>query len=274
MALTYYASIDFAKTPFTLTFTDAANSASIGTFTYSTGTFCVEAMTASGVSYSSYTTLASNLQTSLNASMSAGSRTWTCAWNTSTLAFTIDETSGTNFSIRGLGSALASNEVALGLLGLTTPLSGTATTNTSIQTSTSGGLYYIIAPTISGRSNVSDDYEPQAVSYDGEADDGTAYGISRTTAPTYHDWIQAMEPKAKTFIRSKASTVPWTYQHLVVHCRNTEPILVKDSEGASGTDDMIVRLRADGASWHPERVSADYDGQWNIPFRTRVIGRQ
>lgn len=64
------------------------------------------------------------------------------------------------------------------------------------------------------------------------------------------------------------STVGWTYQHLFKHCRTDEYFSMHD-----GRERKLLRLRASGASFLPERMTADYDDQWIIPFQTRVVGR-
>lgn len=64
------------------------------------------------------------------------------------------------------------------------------------------------------------------------------------------------------------NTVGWSYQHLFKHCRTDEYFSMHD-----GRERKLLRLRANGASFLPERMTADYDDQWIIPFQTRVVGR-
>ncbi len=64
------------------------------------------------------------------------------------------------------------------------------------------------------------------------------------------------------------NTVGWTYQHLFKHCRTDEYFSSHD-----GRERKLLKLRAEGASFIPERMTADYDDQWMISFRTRVLGR-
>jgi hypothetical protein len=146
-------------------------------------------------------------------------------------------------------------------------------TSNASSTSSQIAPYYVIATNIDGQSSVSDDYEPSGFSFDGETDDGSSYGISRESAPTYFDWTQMMEPKAITFTRNAATATPWTYQHLFAHARNVEPIYWVPDTAPTPTTAACYKLRADGAHWAPQRVTADYDGQWNIPFRCRLVGR-
>lgn len=250
------------------------NFASIGTFslefTVNDGTFTAEITsgkyahsTMATVMGSDYTAFSSALQTAMNATASA--RTFTVALSTASFGYqyTITPDAGT------IVITNSTNTVAKNVLGFNSLPTGAAASISSQICP-----YYVIVPSVAARTSVSDDYEPGDLAYDAEADDGSSYGISRTSAPTYHDWKQCFESKAKTFIRSASTSVPWTYQHMFRHCRNVEPILVTDADGGATSDDMVVKLRAEGAVWHPERNEADYDGEWHVPFMTRVLGRQ
>jgi hypothetical protein len=245
------------------------NFSSLGTgtleWTDSSGTFSVSFTTStyahvdlqSVMGTGLYDDFATALQTAMDASASA--RTFTVTYSTSSMAYTIAPNSGT------IVLTTNTNTVMRNILGYNSlPTGAAASTSSQIRP------YYVIDPNIDGQSSVTDDYEPSGFSFDGETDNGYSYGISRETAPTYYDWVQMMEPKEVVFTRAATSSVPWTYQHLFAHARNFEPIYY---ENTANLDTAVHLLRAEGAHWAPQRVTADYDGQWNIPFRTRVVGR-
>jgi hypothetical protein len=139
--------------------------------------------------------------------------------------------------------------------------------------------YYSIVATRGAWSNVSDDYEPDGQAENAECDDGTVYGIGRTTYATYFDFTAPMEPKEIVRKRDAEATAPWTYQHAWQHIRNEyEFVTLIDPvyDGIAldaGTKATLHRLRKDGAAWRPARVSADYDDLWDINFRTHLIDR-
>lgn len=208
--------------------------------------------------------------TALKAAMEALSgRTFTISYSTSSMAYTIDPDAG-NITLAASpapaqDAAYANMARILGFNSLPTVAAGSISSQIV--------PYYVIDTEVDGQSAVSDDYEPDGIAFDGEMDDGTSTGLSRTSAPTYFDWTQAMEPKASVFTRSATAAAPWTYQDLWQHARNVEPIYYAPDTAPSPTTAACFKLRADGASWKPQRVTADYDGQWNIPFRCRLVGR-
>lgn len=232
-----------------------------GSYTASitTGTFAhVDLQSFMGTA--NYDDFATTLQVAMDAS--ASPRTFTVSYNTSSMAYTITPNAGT------ILLTASTNAVMANILGYNSLPSGSgASTSSQIVP------YYVIDTEVDGQSSVSDDYEPDGIAFDGEMDDGSSTGLSRTEAPTYFDWMQMMEPKASVFTRNAASTAPWTYQDLWQHARNVEPIYYAPDTAPSPTTAACFKLRADGASWKPQRVTADYDGQWNIPFRCRLVGR-
>lgn len=139
--------------------------------------------------------------------------------------------------------------------------------------------YGIIIPTIQGRSDVSDEYEPDGIAMDNEADDGSAYGVSKDTSSIWLDWTQTAETNSPpsgfasdgmaVFQTAETSAVPWSYQRAFGHARDGwYPFLVVD-----GSDSLVCELRAEGASFHPTRFAGKDYSLWSIPFRTRLRGR-
>lgn len=140
--------------------------------------------------------------------------------------------------------------------------------------------YCVILPTIQGRSEMSDEYEPEGVSRESVADDGTSYHVSVDGASIWYDWIQMAEtdsPPAThsddgmaVFKRNATAEVPWSYQHAWEHARTggSLPFLVVD-----GSDSEVYRLRSDGLAFRPQRFASKDYSLWSIPFRARLLGR-
>lgn len=132
---------------------------------------------------------------------------------------------------------------------------------------------YIIDPTVDGASDCTPDYEPPGVASASVANDGQVYGISRTVSPIYRDWVQQYETKAKTLRVAAASTHPTTLQALFEHCRCDYAFVVADG-GFNNSNDECFMLRDDGAHFDSAsaRATPGNDSQFNIPFRTIVLG--
>ncbi len=129
---------------------------------------------------------------------------------------------------------------------------------------------------------MSDEYEEEGGVSESVADDGTAFHIAKDGLAIYSDWVQMGEtntaPTTHTddgtpvFKRSATAEVPWTYQHAFEHARTlgSAPFLVVDSGTA---ESAVHQMRADGSSLKASRfASADID-LWNVPFKTRLLGR-
>lgn len=265
MALRYFAGWDHANIG-AATMTTSGIVASVN---ISSGTYC-HADASDIMGTGEYTDFATALDTALGG-------TFSVSFNASTLLYTIS--AGSAFQITAM-NLLMKRLLGFDILDASLP---TASASSVVGTQKA---WYAIAPTVEARSDVSDDFEPGQLGADGEADDASFVGVSRTSSPVYHDWVQMMEPKSACYTRSStywtnmgSSTVTsggngptrvWTYEQMFKHARNVSPIYVYDSEAGVGTDDMIAQLRAEGSSWRPERVSANSDVSWNVPFKARV----
>lgn len=132
--------------------------------------------------------------------------------------------------------------------------------------------YFAIAPTLLATSDNTPNYEPTGIASDCVADDGSGYGISREVAPTYRDWVQQYEIKAKSIRAAAVSTHPYSFQALFEDCRTQYPIIVYN--GFGDTIREAFTLRAEGAQWSAEQFRAGraIDFAFHIPFKTRVEG--
>ena len=210
-----------------------------------------------------YAALADELQNALNASALGG--TWDVDYDPGPV-YTITCT-GTTGTISGLGADHGTASVArLGLaMGFTT--SPGAFTDGETKT---GDVrpYYVINGAVGGISNVSGDYEPDGITEDAEAEDGTSYSVSRTTAPKYSDAQIPFEPHEATHAWKATAAVPWTWEHFHQHARGTEPFRI-----LTDVDDSVHKLRAGSTSFRPARVKPDWDDLWSVELKTRLLGR-
>lgn len=233
---------------FSMTITGSTGAAF--TVTITTGQYAHETM-ASVLTV--YTAFAAALQTAINAAATAG--TYTVSYSTTTFAYTITRDSGT--------FTATLNTLARRILGRTADYTPGAISHTSTVRP-----YYVIDSTAGARSNVDDDYEPDGLVEVAETDDGQVYSVSRTAAPTYHDFSLEFEPKSAIQAYAADPAKPWTYKHLVQHCRSTEPFLVVDDVGSS-----VHKFRGESASFKATRLKADYDNHQSIRFNTFLLGR-
>ena len=226
-----------------------------GTATVTAGTYSISNIPAAngGTNYSSWGTA---VAAALNAAVPA---TWSCNFDISTYLYTI--TCNTAFTLTWTGDGGTNLRRSLGYVS-------TATANATSAVATLRA-YYLIVPAIAGRSDFSDVYEPEEIAQEAVSDGGTAYSVSRDTDELWCDWSQTMESKEATLTRSATASVPWTWQHAWKHARAEHPIKVYDTVTTAST---VYRMRAEGASFAPARVAADYDGLWNLEFRCRDLG--
>lgn len=179
----------------------------------------------------------------------------TCSFSTSTGLYTVAR--NTNFTLDFSTAADLRLRAALGFTG---NKSGANSYTSDVRP------YYLIVPAVEGLTDTTDEYEPDDLAEEAVGDDGAAYTIARTTADTLWDWSHAVETKAATFAREAESAVPWTWQHFFAHARKGMPFVRGPSTG------YVHRLRAEGMSFRPQRMTADYDGQWTVRLLTRYLG--
>lgn len=223
--------------------------------------------------YSLYTAFATAFQTLLN-DTTTGSGAYTVTYN-GTTGYTVAYDAG-NFSLTFSTVTTAAEGVLLRqILGFSGDVSGAASYSSDVRP------YFVIIPTIEGRSSMSDEIEPDDIVQEAVADDGTAYGVARDTVEVWSTWQQTAETNSApstfssegtpVFQRSATSAVPWTYQHAWRHAREgDQPFLVLDT----GTSESAVHaFRADGAAFKPVRFAAPDYPLWSLDFKTRLIGR-
>jgi hypothetical protein len=249
MSLLYNVGFSAVGANQSMTATIAGNAATVAASTYAH----VDLSSLMGTG--NYGALSGAVQTAFN---NAGGGPWTVSRNFVTGLYTISR--ATNFT---LAFSSASDLRLRAALGFTANLSGANSYTSTVLP------YYTIITEIGARSDISYPYEPDDIAEEAVSDGGVAFGTSRVTSELWNDWAQMMEPLDATFERSAVAAAPWTWQHLFRHARAQYPIQIYDTVAAISE---ICTLRAEGASFHPERYATDYDGQWSIPFRTRYLG--
>jgi hypothetical protein len=238
--------------PFSLQFTDAGGSSTI---TFSTGRYAHSDLS-SVMGTGEYTDFATALAAALNADTTL-SGTFTVTWNAVTGAYTVARTAGT-FSI-----ANPSGTVAGQILGRTTAAVAVASFTSDVR------AHYSIETEHGAKSQVSGDYEPDAIVEGGHTTSGGHFAISTLDDPiTFHDFMLMLEPRARVFTQHADPGEPWTYEAFFKHARGTEPFSLYD-----GSSHEVFTLRPDAARFKPERAVADWDDRWNLALRCYLEGR-
>jgi len=190
----------------------------------------------------------------------AGGGAWTVTWSYTTGKYTISR--ATTFTLAFSTAADLRLRAALGFTG---DKSG-ANTYTSDEVPK-----YVILAAITARTAVTNVYEADGIVEEAVSDGGDAYGTALRTGELLSDWTQAYEAKTAVFTRNAVPVNGWCWQAFFAHHRGTHPFGVT----GTGDDDItfpLYMLRADGASFTPQRVTSDDDTYWSIPFRCRDLG--
>jgi hypothetical protein len=227
------------------------------TATVASGTYAFADL-ASVMGTGNYTAFATALVTAFNA---AAAGTYTISWSTSTYQWTIYR--NTAFTLTFSGASALRLRAALGFSG--NP-SGAGTVGSPYVSDVRP--YYVVVPATDACTNVTDVYEPDDIVDEAVSDGGTPYGVARQTNELREDWTHGFESYAATFTSAAAAAVPWTWQHFVRHVRGQHPF-VKYETGLTTT---VHKMRADGASFKPQRVTVDDNTYWNMRLLTRRIG--
>lgn len=222
---------------------------------------------------SAYTAFAAALKSALDTA-SSGAGTYTVTWS-GTNGYTISYSAGNFDLIFSTVATPAQGTRMRQLLGMSGDRTGASSYSSQVRP------YYLIIPAIAGRSEVSDDYEPDDLVSEVVTDDGSDHQIAPATAEKWSDWLQPGDQDAPATAytafgtgvpvhkRLVTSAVPWSYEHAWEHHRTGfDPILVVE-----GSESLVCRMRAERANFHPRRMGgADFD-LWSLEMRMRVLGR-
>lgn len=213
-----------------------------------------------GAAYTNFTTA---IKTAFD---TATSSTFTVTFNATTGLYTISR--ATTFTLSFSTAADLRLRAALGFTG---NKSGANTYTSDVVPA------YVCRSEILGRTNVNGQFEPDDIAEEAVSDGGEAFVVTRKTGEFLMTWQQSMEPRSAVYewaayVAASSSTIPWSWQQWFSHTRGTHPFYVNDTlEGEP--NGAVYRLTSKGASFRPQRVTADYDDQWIIPFEARWLGR-
>lgn len=191
--------------------------------------------------------------------------TFTVTQSSSTGLYTISR--ATNFSLTWSTAA----DVALrNILGFTGDKSGTNTyTSDTVPPC-------VVISAVGGRSNVVGPSDPDDIAEESVSDGGDAFVVARATNEQLTSWSQTMEPKTSVFssasITLAAGSRAGSWQDFFRRIRGTHPFYVNDSLTGE-QDGVMFRLTGRGAALRPQRVTADFDDYWVVPFEARQLGR-
>lgn len=202
----------------------------------------------------------------------------TVTFSLSTLKYTLSA-AGT-FSVTWTGTA---GTTLRDILGFSANLSAASSYTSTVRPK------YLIVSRLAGQSEVHETYEPGGRIAYAESDNGQAYSTHPVELPTYRDWTQPFETLAgptdsewnasgsvggaavRTADVGSATKVTWTWEAMVKHLRATLPFVLVDRATSVKGEGPLYKLRGEGAHFDPTRITADYDGHWSIPLRTRQL---
>lgn len=129
---------------------------------------------------------------------------------------------------------------------------------------------YCMITAVDGRTNVVGNME-EDVGEESVSDGGQAFVITKRTNERMMSWSQSMEPRSRVY-QFATSTSTWGWDTWFTSTRGAHPFYINDVLDGEPTGSWY-QLTARGAAFRPQRVTADYDDQWIIPFETRMLGR-
>ena len=139
---------------------------------------------------------------------------------------------------------------------------------------------FLYRPAIQCRSDSTDEFEPDDITAEAVADDGTAFQISKDTAEVWWNWSQVAEQDSPStpytlsgvgqHVHSRFATalVPWSLQDAFKHTRaGKPPIAVFEDAGT-----FIHEMRSEGTPFKPLRFGGTDIDLWQTRWSTRYLG--
>lgn len=184
--------------------------------------------------------------------------------------FTYKLVRGTLWTIQTTTNTLMRNILGLPLDDADYPLVSVDEGGGVFSISSTRRPHYLLNFALGGKSQFSDDIEPEGIAATAMSDGGLQFGITRTEVAVSQDFVIPMESHEATFARVATAAVPWTFQHFVQHARVVEPFGILASSPAALE---VCKLRIESASFRPRRVVEDHDSLWDWPFAVNLLGR-
>lgn len=231
-----------------------------------TGTYCHTDLT-TVLGTLNYDDLAAQLQGLLTAAQ-VNITTWTVVWNATTMAYTFTASGGAQTSVDLTFDASGGNTLGRQITGFSANQTGALTYASDVRP------YYVASVRVGAASYGTGprEFEPAGIAEGAEADDGSQFAVSRTTAPSYRDFSITTETEAATRIRSAPDgttpgDVPWTWQHLWQHARADEPLLIAD-----GVESAVAFMRPSFATFKPRATFANFHDRFDMDFGVTIDG--
>lgn len=204
-----------------------------------------------------YVELASVLETLANGATS-GIGTYVFWWNAAT-GYNIEYDSGFSLTFTGSSAAERMGQI----LGFSSDASG-ATFYQSTHTP-----YYALALDRDGPSEFSRPFETSGQTKRQVSSNGTAYSIGPRSRERRIKMSLKFQSLASTFADEADPSAPWTYEHLVMHARCHEPILLS----YPGGDIVYKNIRGEFDEDSRRSAWNDYHGKWHLPVEGQYLGR-
>lgn len=248
MSLDVIVGFEPARLTLTASFVDTGGTVA---FTWDTGQYAHIDLSSTGVDHTDW---AADLEADLTASALDG--VFTVTYSVATRKYTIASTVAFTTSAQSTDFAA--------LMGLSGLISSTTSKVSDVN------VYYA-RPVVAGAlSEMSGPEEPGGIAEEADAGAVTHYGLADSDVPEYRQFRVPFEAKAVSLKDEAAAADPWTWEHLIEHARNIEPIATYD-----GTTTIAYYQLADKVSkrgWL-QRGVPNYDEWWHMLFSTRRIGK-
>lgn len=181
-----------------------------------------------------------------------------CVYNSAILRYTFSYTVGATLAL-SFGSAATAS-----LYGFSA-LSASATTNVV------GDILpdFIIKPVLPSVCDPTTNYEPDSITSQAVSGAGISFGLSRSAAPLYRDWVQQFEPRENTLRLAALTTAPFTHQELIESVRGSFPFVVQNGFGTA--NDEVFIIRAEGSNFKPDRAAPGWD-VFHVSYKAIVQG--
>lgn len=239
---------------FTVTDDDITSQA----FTFTTGTYAHRDMS-SVMGSGEYTEFWATVEAAVNA---ASTDTHTISYNASTYEVTWSTDASVLF-IDFMHADADVNTRSKALIGFTADRSGATSYSSQVRP------YYVLELARDGVSDFSDDFEPEGQTRREVSVNATAYSVEPLSYEVHTDLKLRFQTRASIFKRAASSAEPWTYRHMVEHCRAREPIL-----HSYNVEDTVLKLVEPEFTQDLRRpVWNDYHALWDVRVIGQVLGR-
>jgi hypothetical protein len=265
MTVGFYTGFDTERIgSLSITVVEDGATATTFTVTASTGTYChrdLQSVMGSG----DYDDFAGELKSIMDAGSASAGCGWTynVTWSNTGFSYTVaaNTAGAVTFDLLFSGAAALRMRNVLGYSG----------DQTNAQTYTSDIRPYYVLSTDKGAIGYRSGYQYHDDDWAHEfvAEDGTTYGLAKSTPSKLFDLTVPLETKELLWSDYAATAVPWVWEDLLLHAHCHEPVLIQDDENSTT---RVVKIRADSISMRTGFRSAQYVDEMDLPLGVRVLG--